>query len=68
MFRRSITRMALAAVMGLGLAFPATSQAQDWKAQIKEFRIGLLGGENTADKLKDTTASRSCCKQSSACR
>ena len=25
---------------------------QDWKAQVKEFRIGLLGGENTQDRLK----------------
>jgi phosphonate transport system substrate-binding protein len=52
MFRSTFNRLALAAVMGLALALPATSQAQDWKAQIKEFRIGLLGGENTEDRLK----------------
>jgi phosphonate transport system substrate-binding protein len=31
---------------------PEFAGAQDWKAQVKEFRIGLLGGENTQDRLK----------------
>ena len=31
---------------------PISARAQDWKGQVKEFRIGLLGGENTADRLK----------------
>ena len=52
MFRRMFARAALAAVVGLGALVPVASQAQDWKAQIKEFRIGLLGGENTQDRLK----------------
>jgi phosphonate transport system substrate-binding protein len=27
-------------------------EAQDWKGSVKEFRIGILGGENTQDRLK----------------
>jgi phosphonate transport system substrate-binding protein len=49
MIRRSFTRLALATVFGLGLAAPG--HAQGWKSQFKEFRIGLLGGENTQDRL-----------------
>lgn len=51
MIRRGFTRMALAVAIGLGLSAPL-AQAQDWKSQIKEFRIGILGGENTQDRLK----------------
>jgi phosphonate transport system substrate-binding protein len=51
MIRRSFTRLALAAVAGLALATPVTGYAQDWRSQFKEFRIGLLGGENTQDRL-----------------
>jgi phosphonate transport system substrate-binding protein len=51
MIRRGFTRLALAALIGLGMAAPLSAHAQDWKAQIKEFRIGLLGGENTQDRL-----------------
>jgi phosphonate transport system substrate-binding protein len=51
MIRRGFTRMALAVALGLGLSAPL-AQAQDWKSQVKEFRIGLLGGENTQDRLK----------------
>lgn len=50
MFRRTLTRLALAATIGIGLA--SAGHAQDWHAQVKEFRIGLLGGENTQDRLK----------------
>jgi phosphonate transport system substrate-binding protein len=51
MIRRLFTGMALAtlAVSGLG-AVPA-AQAQDWKTQVRELRIGLLGGENTQSRL-----------------
>jgi phosphonate transport system substrate-binding protein len=49
MFRRNVTNMALAALVAL--AMPIAAQAQDWKSQYKEFRIGLLGGENTQDRL-----------------
>src|ERR1700674_2270807 len=39
--------------LGLTSMFiPGLARGQDWKAQIKEFRIGLLGGENTQDRLK----------------
>ena len=33
------------------LLAPLTAHAQDWKSQVKEFRIGLLGGENTSNRL-----------------
>lgn len=52
MLRSTFTRLALAAVVGLGLGLPSTGHAQDWKSQYKEFRIGILGGENTQDRLK----------------
>ncbi|HEY4041044.1 MAG TPA: phosphate/phosphite/phosphonate ABC transporter substrate-binding protein [Rhodopila sp.] len=35
----------------LTLATPQTSHAQDWKRQVPQLRIGLLGGENTASRL-----------------
>jgi phosphonate transport system substrate-binding protein len=54
MLRRSLAGLALGAtavVFGsLGLAQQA--DAQDWKSSIKEFRVGILGGENTQDRLK----------------
>jgi phosphonate transport system substrate-binding protein len=51
MIRRGFTRMALAVMAGLGLLASPAAQAQDWKAQVKELRIGLLGGENTQSRL-----------------
>jgi phosphonate transport system substrate-binding protein len=47
MRRRGFTFLSLASMCAPGLAL-----GQDWKAQVKEFRIGLLGGENTQDRLK----------------
>jgi phosphonate transport system substrate-binding protein len=47
MHRRGFTRLALALI-----AAPVIARAQDWKSQTKEFRIGLLGGENMQDRLK----------------
>jgi phosphonate transport system substrate-binding protein len=47
MRRRNFARLTLASSLVPGLAW-----GQDWKAQVKEFRIGLLGGENTQDRLK----------------
>ena len=35
----------------LALALSWSAQAQDWKSQMKEFRLGLLGGENTQSRL-----------------
>ncbi len=49
MIRRNIIRLAMAALVGAVLAAPA--RAQDWKSTVKEFRVGLLGGENTQDRL-----------------
>jgi phosphonate transport system substrate-binding protein len=50
MFRRTLTGLVLAATLACGYGQPA--QSQDWKATIKEFRVGILGGENTQDRLK----------------
>ena len=47
MYRRGFTGLALASIIAPGVA-----RGEDWKAQVKEFRIGLLGGENTQDRLK----------------
>jgi phosphonate transport system substrate-binding protein len=47
MHRRGFTSLALASIIAPGIA-----RGDDWKAQVKEFRIGLLGGENTQDRLK----------------
>lgn len=47
MHRRGFTRLALASILT-----PRMALGQDWKGQVKEFRIGLLGGENTQDRLK----------------
>jgi phosphonate transport system substrate-binding protein len=47
MLRRDFARLTAASSLIPGLAW-----GQDWKAQVKEFRIGLLGGENTQDRLK----------------
>ncbi len=50
MFRK-LASVALAATLAIGLT-AVSAQAQSYKDTIKEFRIGLLGGENTADRLK----------------
>ncbi len=52
--RRTLAGLALAATLAvsLPLALSQPAQAQDWKGTIKEFRIGILGGENTQDRLK----------------
>jgi phosphonate transport system substrate-binding protein len=59
MFRRGFTRLALASIMAPGVA-----RAEDWKTQVKEFRIGLLGGENTQDRLKRYDAFQKLLQQS----
>ncbi len=48
MFRRILVRMAIAALVSIA---PLTTRAQDWKSQVKQLRIGLLGGENTSTRL-----------------
>jgi phosphonate transport system substrate-binding protein len=47
MERRRFALLALTAT-----TLPSLSWAQDWKQQVKELRIGLLGGDNTRDRLK----------------
>ncbi len=47
MDRRGFVTLAIGAALA-----PFSSRAQEWKSEVKEFRIGLLGGENTADRLK----------------
>src|SRR5579872_1302183 len=59
MQRRRFTFLTLAAVAAPGLAM-----GQDWKSQVKEFRIGLLGGENTQDRLKRYDAFQKLLQQS----
>lgn len=46
MIRRLFIHLVIAA-----LALTAPARAQDWKSQVKELRVGLLGGENTASRL-----------------
>lgn len=46
MHRRRFTGLAFAAI------FDRPAVAQDWKATVKEIRIGLMGGENTQDRLR----------------
>ena len=45
------TRGAVSAAIVLGL-FSSSALAQDWQAELPAFRIGLLGGENEADRLR----------------
>jgi len=47
MHRRLFIRLATAPIL-----IPGFARGQDWKARVTEFRIGLLGGENTRDRLK----------------
>jgi phosphonate transport system substrate-binding protein len=49
MIRRTLIRTAVAALLGLALNGP--SQAQGWRSTVKVFRVGILGGENTQDRL-----------------
>ncbi len=48
MIRRTFIRLAFAM---LAVIAPLAAHAQDWKGQVKELRIGLLGGENTSSRL-----------------
>jgi phosphonate transport system substrate-binding protein len=50
MRRRAFTGSALAAV--LPFCRPRPGAAQEWKGSVKELRIGLVGGENTQDRLQ----------------
>jgi phosphonate transport system substrate-binding protein len=48
MFRRIFSCLA---VIALGFNMTGAAQAQEWKSEVKELRIGLLGGENTSSRL-----------------
>lgn len=50
MFTRYINSVAAAAIAVSALATPAL--ANDWKTELPAFRVGLLGGENEADRLR----------------
>ena len=50
MFTLLTRTTAAAAILASALATPAL--AQDWKSELPAFRIGLLGGENEADRLR----------------
>lgn len=50
MFALLTRTTAAAAIAVSALATPAV--AQDWKSELPAFRIGLLGGENEADRLR----------------
>ena len=47
----------IAAVLA-GLATTTAAVAQDWRADMPVFRIGLLGGENEADRLRNNDCLR----------
>jgi len=53
-------RTSLVAMTALlaGLASTTAAVAQDWRAQLPVFRIGLLGGENEADRLRNNECMR----------
>ena len=51
MIRQSLAA-ALAAATAL-TAVPAFAQNADWREEVTVFRIGLLGGENEADRLRE---------------
>jgi phosphonate transport system substrate-binding protein len=52
MIRRTVIRFAFAGLALIApLVVPRVARAQDWKQQVKEFRVGLLGGENTSSRL-----------------
>ncbi len=50
MFARMLNTAAAVAITVSALATPAL--AQDWKSELPAFRVGLLGGENEADRLR----------------
>ncbi len=50
MFARLLNTTAAMAIAITAIASPAL--AQDWKSELPAFRIGLLGGENEADRLR----------------
>jgi phosphonate transport system substrate-binding protein len=47
----TLTRGTVIAALAL-TAMSTTATAQDWQSEVPAFRIGLLGGENEADRLR----------------
>lgn len=47
-----------AVTLATALATSTAAIAQDWRAQLPAFRIGLLGGENEADRLRNNECMR----------
>ena len=56
MFKPTIAALALGATALTSTA--AFAQSADWRADMPVFRIGLLGGENEADRLRDHECER----------
>jgi phosphonate transport system substrate-binding protein len=54
MFKLTVSAAALAATAALSTA----ALAQDWRTELPVFRIGLLGGENEADRLRNNDCLR----------
>jgi len=50
MLRRAFTGLAL--TFPFAVALDRAASAQDWKSTVREMRIGLMGGENTQDRLQ----------------
>lgn len=51
-----MTKITLAALLAGATALtavPAVAQDADWREEMPVFRVGLLGGENDADRLRD---------------
>lgn len=44
-----------ALILGATALTSTAALAQDWRADLPVFRVGLLGGENDADRLRDNT-------------
>lgn len=53
MHRRALLGLATAAAAATSLMGAPDAHAQSWKDQVKVFRLGIAGGENEADRLKN---------------
>lgn len=55
MIGRRTLGVALAGITALAAITTVAQAADDWRKQVPVFRVGILGGENEADRLKDNT-------------
>lgn len=53
-----MTRISLVATTALLAGLAGTATAQDWRSEMPVFRVGLLGGENEADRLRNNDCFR----------